>query len=134
MAIVVKYQAEVRAELQSAQAVLTPFMRQLDGANPFASMGFDPSMMGGMDPSMMGNIDAAGLENFMEMMGMDPSMLQGMDPSMFGMDPNAMAGMMGGLGGVSPHVIDPTLMQQVGDYTDEPEAVKHRMSNLMMHN
>lgn len=131
-----KYQMEVRHDLQSAQNVLAPFLRQLDGgANPFAAMaGFDPSMI---DPAMMGNLDPAAMENFMNMMGMDPSMLEGMDPSLLGFDPNMM-GMMGGMPTGNPfegqhQAIDPTLMQQINEYSDDPEALQQRMARLMMH-
>jgi len=123
--------------MQAAQQVLTPFLQQLDlGGNPFAAAmgGFDPNMMG-MDPSMFNNLDPDAMENFMNMMGMDPQMLQGMDPSMMGFDPNAM-GMGGGMPFGNPfgnphQAIDPALLQQAAEYTEDPAAIQRRLANMM---
>jgi hypothetical protein len=124
----VKYQSQVRNELEACQRIIMPLMRQLNSNNPFAAAmgGFDPmGGMGGIDPSMLANMDPAAMENIMNMMGMDPSMLQGFDPSMMqGFDPNMMQQMMGGMGGMGGEhghpAIDPLLMQQVGEYTSDP--------------
>jgi hypothetical protein len=129
----VKYQAQVKHELHAAQSILIPFLRQLDTSNPFAAAtgSFDPmSGMGSMDPSMLNNIDPAAMEKFKNIMAMDPIM-QGMDPSMLGFDPNMMQQMMGG--NDSYPAIDPTLIEQVEEYSSDPEALKQRLSNMMIH-
>jgi len=59
-----KYQSQVRHELEACQRIIMPFMRQLSSGNPFAAAmgGFDPmGGMGNIDPSMLANIDPAAM-------------------------------------------------------------------------
>ena len=133
-----------------------PFITQLIGASPLGGMGAHPNMMG--DPSVFENIDPAtmqnmmnevrsmnpaALQNMMGMMGIEPgmmqSMIESMNSGMMGM-PMGMGEMPMGMGGMpmgnpyeanhENHAIHPTLIQQINNFSNEPEALQHRLNML----